>query len=226
VDLAILPFRVYDPRIAVHVIWRRRAGWRWIATPASCCRCIVRRFGWVERGISNRSSSLRKRWGGLRCGGLGRSGRGRRMEMDIVARLEATRSRTLKCFDLSEEQLDRNYGPGKWTVRFLLHHLADAETVLFDRIRRVIRTQAGARNSGNSIRSLHVSGRRLCAVRRPLHSGGNLSGISRASDAHTQCTTPSHPLALSPDPWGHPETIFLESCEPTRGLGKSVEKQI
>ena len=58
--------------------------------------------------------------------------------MDIVARLEAARSQTLKCFDLSEEQLARNYGPGKWTVRFLLHHLADAETVLFDRIRRVI----------------------------------------------------------------------------------------
>jgi hypothetical protein len=58
--------------------------------------------------------------------------------MDIVARLEATRSRTLRCFDLSDEQLALSYGPGKWPVRFILHHLADAETVLFDRIRRVI----------------------------------------------------------------------------------------
>ena len=58
--------------------------------------------------------------------------------MDIVTRLEAARDRTLKCFDLSDEQLARNYGPGKWSVRFILHHLADSETVLFDRIRRTI----------------------------------------------------------------------------------------
>ena len=58
--------------------------------------------------------------------------------MDITTRLEAARNRTLKYFDLSEAQLQRRYGPGKWTVRFILHHLADAETVLFDRIRRVI----------------------------------------------------------------------------------------
>ena len=58
--------------------------------------------------------------------------------MDIVTRLEAARARTLKHFELSEEQLERSYAPGKWTVRFLLHHLADAETVLYDRIRRII----------------------------------------------------------------------------------------
>ena len=34
--------------------------------------------------------------------------------------------------------MQRRYGPDKWTVRFILHHLADAETVLFDRIRRVL----------------------------------------------------------------------------------------
>jgi len=58
--------------------------------------------------------------------------------MDIVTRLEATRDHTLKCFDLSDSQLARSYGSGKWSVRFILHHLADAETVLFDRIRRII----------------------------------------------------------------------------------------
>jgi len=30
------------------------------------------------------------------------------------------------------------YGPGKWSVRYLLHHLVDSETVLYYRIRRVI----------------------------------------------------------------------------------------
>ncbi|HEV3330847.1 MAG TPA: DinB family protein [Bryobacteraceae bacterium] len=58
--------------------------------------------------------------------------------MDLIARLEETRNRTLQYFDLSEEQLARCYAPGKWPVRFILHHLADAETVLFDRVRRVI----------------------------------------------------------------------------------------
>jgi hypothetical protein len=58
--------------------------------------------------------------------------------MDIIARLESSRDRTLKYFGASEEGLARSYAAGKWPVRFLLHHLADAETVLFDRIRRVI----------------------------------------------------------------------------------------
>jgi hypothetical protein len=58
--------------------------------------------------------------------------------MDPIARLEAARDRTLKYFDLGDEQLARTYAPGKWTVRYLLHHLADSETVLYDRIRRAI----------------------------------------------------------------------------------------
>jgi hypothetical protein len=58
--------------------------------------------------------------------------------MDIVTRLEAARDKTLKHFNLSEEQLSRSCAPGKWSVRFLLHHLADAETVLYDRVRRTI----------------------------------------------------------------------------------------
>lgn len=58
--------------------------------------------------------------------------------MDIVRRLETCRDRTLRYFDTSEAELGRCYGPGKWSVRYLLHHLADAETVLFDRIRRTI----------------------------------------------------------------------------------------
>ena len=34
--------------------------------------------------------------------------------------------------------MNKTYAPGKWTVQYILHHLADAETVLFDRIRRII----------------------------------------------------------------------------------------
>jgi GNAT superfamily N-acetyltransferase len=58
--------------------------------------------------------------------------------MDFIERLESTRDRTLAHFASREDQLARTYGPGKWPVRFILHHLADAETVLFDRIRRTI----------------------------------------------------------------------------------------
>ena len=58
--------------------------------------------------------------------------------MDLIANLEATRDRTLEFFRLDEQHLERQYAPGKWSVRYLLHHLADAETVLYDRIRRII----------------------------------------------------------------------------------------
>lgn len=58
--------------------------------------------------------------------------------MDIITQLEATRDRTLPYFDLAEAELAKTYAPGKWSVRFILHHLADAETVLNDRIRRTI----------------------------------------------------------------------------------------
>jgi len=58
--------------------------------------------------------------------------------MDIIATLESTRNQTLDYFDLGDDELVRSYAPGKWSVRFILHHLADAETVLSDRIRRTI----------------------------------------------------------------------------------------
>jgi GNAT superfamily N-acetyltransferase len=58
--------------------------------------------------------------------------------MNLIEQLEFTKSETLRHFDLSEPALGRRYAPDKWTVRELLHHLCDAETVLFDRIRRVI----------------------------------------------------------------------------------------
>jgi hypothetical protein len=50
----------------------------------------------------------------------------------------AREKRHCSYFDLAHEQLERTHAPGKWTVRFILHHLADAETVFNDRIRRVI----------------------------------------------------------------------------------------
>jgi hypothetical protein len=58
--------------------------------------------------------------------------------MELIRELERTRDETLGYFALGEEDLARSYGPGKWSVRHLLLHLADSETVLYDRIRRVL----------------------------------------------------------------------------------------
>jgi len=58
--------------------------------------------------------------------------------MDLIKQLQATRDETLRCFALGEHDLAKASAPGKWSVRFILHHLADSETVLYDRIRRVL----------------------------------------------------------------------------------------
>jgi len=58
--------------------------------------------------------------------------------MQLLQDLETTRDQTVSFFSLGEKDLARTYAPGKWSVRFLLHHLADSETVLYDRIRRVL----------------------------------------------------------------------------------------
>ena len=56
----------------------------------------------------------------------------------IRKELERTRDEILSFFDLEESALVLTYEPGKWSVKELLHHLTDAETVLYERIRRAI----------------------------------------------------------------------------------------
>jgi len=58
--------------------------------------------------------------------------------MEIIESLIETRDQTLPYFDLAETELVKNYGEGKWNVRQLLNHIVDAETVLYERIRRTI----------------------------------------------------------------------------------------
>ena len=58
--------------------------------------------------------------------------------MQLIRDLERTRDETLSYFALPAADLARTYGPGKWNVRYLLHHLVDSETVLYYRIRRVL----------------------------------------------------------------------------------------
>src|ERR671910_1658524 len=65
------------------------------------------------------------------------------MSLQLIRELEATRAETLEYFSLDQHDLMRVYAPGKWPVRFVLLHLADSETVLFDRIRRVLSEPRG-----------------------------------------------------------------------------------
>jgi len=58
--------------------------------------------------------------------------------MDLIERLQSSRTRTLPFYALSEAELSRTYASGKWTIAYQLHHLADAETVLYERIRRTL----------------------------------------------------------------------------------------
>jgi len=58
--------------------------------------------------------------------------------MTIHEKLQNSQILTLPYFDLSESELSKTYAEDKWSVRYLLHHIVDAETVLYDRVRRVI----------------------------------------------------------------------------------------
>jgi hypothetical protein len=58
--------------------------------------------------------------------------------MQLITQLEKTRDETVKLFALGDEDLARTYAPGKWSVRFVLLHLADSEAVFLDRIHRVL----------------------------------------------------------------------------------------
>lgn len=60
------------------------------------------------------------------------------MQMDLINQLQQTKTETLIFFELGDEDLHKTYAPGKWTIQYILHHLTDAEAVLFDRIRRII----------------------------------------------------------------------------------------
>ncbi|HEV7365612.1 MAG TPA: DinB family protein [Gemmatimonadales bacterium] len=58
--------------------------------------------------------------------------------MQLLGELERTRDETLGYCSLDQRDLERTYAPGKWSVRFVLHHIFDSETILFDRICRVL----------------------------------------------------------------------------------------
>ena len=58
--------------------------------------------------------------------------------MNIVTLLQETLQETEEYFALSEDDLQRTYGKDKWSIRKILVHLADAEGVLHERVKRII----------------------------------------------------------------------------------------
>jgi hypothetical protein len=58
--------------------------------------------------------------------------------MHLLEGLVRTRDETLGYCSLDRSDLVKTYAPGKWSVRFVLHHIFDSETILFDRICRVL----------------------------------------------------------------------------------------
>lgn len=62
--------------------------------------------------------------------------------MQIISDLRTTCDETLRYFNLDNDALSKTYAPGKWTILQILHHLADAEAVLCERIKRGIAEKA------------------------------------------------------------------------------------
>ncbi len=55
----------------------------------------------------------------------------------LIDELFTTMQQTLELFDGPRAAFLRSYAPGKWTLREMLIHISDAETVLLDRLRRI-----------------------------------------------------------------------------------------
>ena len=100
------------------------------------------------------------------------------MTLPLIRQLETTRDQTVEFFRLGDEDLARTYGPGKWSVRFVLLHLADSETVFIDRIHRILSEprpliwvmdqEAWASGLGYDKLPLEISGRMYESVRNAL----------------------------------------------------------
>ena len=58
--------------------------------------------------------------------------------MNVIKFLIETQNKTVKCFSLLPGDLSKTYAPGKWTIREILVYLADAESILHERIKRII----------------------------------------------------------------------------------------
>jgi hypothetical protein len=108
----------------------------------------------------------------------------------LIEALEQSRDAVLAHFEAPEAELGRAYGPGKWTARQILHHLADAEFVYLWRVCRAI-AESGAPVAGFDQDAWAAA---LDYHHRPLDVSRSLFKSSRAMLLHCVVT-------LSGDAW-------------------------
>ncbi len=58
--------------------------------------------------------------------------------INLIDNLTKTKLRTETFYNLSANDLQKSYAAGKWNIRKILVHLADAESVLHERLKRII----------------------------------------------------------------------------------------
>ena len=99
---------------------------------------------------------------------------------ELVGELERTRDETLGHYSLSASELAKTYGPGKWSVKFMLHHLADSEQILYERIGRTI---AEPRPSITVFQEA-LWAKHLDYASRPLEISRDLYAATRRANIH------------------------------------------
>lgn len=52
--------------------------------------------------------------------------------------LKSTKIETINFFGLSNDELSKTYGDGKWSIRQILHHLTDSELIFQYRLKTII----------------------------------------------------------------------------------------
>jgi hypothetical protein len=57
---------------------------------------------------------------------------------ELLEVLKSTKAETVSYFSLSENELSKSYGKGKWNVRQILHHLTDTEFLFAGRLKKII----------------------------------------------------------------------------------------
>ncbi len=97
--------------------------------------------------------------------------------MSVVHRLQAMLDETLVYFDLDDQDLARRYGPDKWTVAYVLHHLADVEAMELERVHRIL---TESRPTVQTI-DADVWARELGYDRRPIAPSRALFAAGRAA---------------------------------------------
>lgn len=112
---------------------------------------------------------------------------------EVLSSLEGNRDQVARHLTVSETELAKSYGPGKWTVRELLAHVADCE---FINLWRFLRAVA---EPGSPVESFDENAweKRLDYARRPVELSRGLFLPARDAMIHYVKTLPDERLATA-----------------------------